>query len=47
MDKTFVCELASGGGKYRPNNTKLIPLKRLNGNVVGVLEVNYKLKEEV
>lgn len=40
MKNSYICELTSTSGKYKVDNTLILPIKRANGRVAGAIEVN-------
>jgi len=41
MKNSYICELTSTSGKYKVDNTLILPIKRANGRVAGAIEVNF------
>ena len=43
LENSYICELTSIPGKYKVNNTIMVPIKKPSGKVVAVLEVNKSI----
>jgi len=39
MNNSYICELTSTSGKYKVDNTLILPIKRSSGKIAGVIEV--------
>ena len=39
MKNSYICELTSTTGKYKVDNTLILPIKKNNGKIAGAIEV--------